>query len=136
MRKFFMFILPIIILTLSGCIQSAVNDYRDGQPEILILPNEYRLYGGNPGLNFIRKKPDGSPQVVEPSVEKVGWNDVYVLYKRVDYDNKTEHGLLDTEKGTIEKLDSNIDIQKQLNERGIGPIEMFDVNELVEKKRK
>ena len=87
-------------------------------------------------MHFIRKKKDDSPLIVHPSVEEVGWNDVYVLYKRIDFIiGKTEYGVLNTEKDTNEILDINGDFQKQLKDHELGSIQMFDVDELVENKR-
>lgn len=114
-----------------------IYDYRDSQSDILILPNDYRVFGSLGEDHFISKKQEYSPIIVGSNVIEIGWKDHYVLYKRNIYSkNIFEIGVLNTKNDTITILSSEKDIDKQLQELKIKAISLNNVEELIENKRK
>ncbi|BBH21869.1 hypothetical protein Back11_32140 [Paenibacillus baekrokdamisoli] len=122
------------MFSLVGCF-NIIEDYRDTTDDVIVLPNDYRLFKGNSELHYIAKKQDHSPIVAESNVYMIGWNDRYVLYKRKITDD-LELGILDTKNGKVTKLSLDKNVSDQLNELGIENIELKNVNTLFDEKAK
>ncbi len=126
-------VLCLLLASLEGC-SNLIYDYRDTTNEIIVLPNNYRIFKGNSDLHFIAKKQDYSPIAVDSDVYRIGWDEQYVLYKRKFAANSLELGLLDTKTGTATKLSLEQNVSDQLAYLKIKNIPLKDVNSLFDKK--
>lgn len=81
-----------IILLLSSC-SNIFYDYRDAQSNNIIkLPHDYRVFSSDGEINYVSKKQDYSPVVIESNITCIGWNDDFIIYQRVEAE-KTQWGM-------------------------------------------
>lgn len=128
-------LLLIFVLLLSSC-SNMFYDYRDAQSnDIIKLPHDYRLFSSDGEMNYVSKKQDNSPTVIDPNVTQMGWNNDYIVYKRFEDGGKSQWGIFNMEDGTILTYSSETDLNNRLKELKLDSIQLSDVKDILEQKK-
>lgn len=126
----------MIVPFLTGCenlIDKAIYDYRDATSDtVIVLPNDYRLFGTLNGLAFIKKKQEDSPDKIDADVKELGWDDQFILYKRERLGGKTEAGILNVNTDELTILSEEESLENQLKKIGVSHImlKLFRLTEI------
>lgn len=107
-------------------------DYRDAQSnDIIKLPHDYRLFSSDREMNYVSKKQDNSPTVIEPDITQIGWNKGYIVYKRFEDEDKSQWGIFNMEDGTNLTYPSETDLNYRLEELKLDSIKLSDVKDIL-----
>lgn len=123
-----------IILLLSSC-SNIFYDYRDAQSnDIIKLPHDYRLFSSDGEINYVSKKQDYSPVVIESNITYIGWNDDFIIYQRVEAD-RTQWGIFNMRDLTSQTYSSERELNNQLTKLDIHSIKLMKVRELLDQEK-
>lgn len=123
-------LLLTFVVLLSSC-SNMFYDYRDTQSNIIIkLPHDYRLFSSDGEMNYVSKKQDNSPTVIEPDITQIGWNKDYILYKRFEDGDKSQWGIFNMKDGTNLTYPSETDLNNRLEELKLDSIKLSDVKDI------
>lgn len=129
----FIFLLTVVLL-LSSC-SNIFYDYRDAQSNnIIILPHDYRLFSSDGKINYVSKKQDNSPTVIQSDITQIGWNEDYIVYKRVDVGDKSKWGIFNMGDSTNQTFTSDADLNNHLKKLKIDSIKLSDISDLLDQK--
>ena len=125
---------PLIAHNLIEWFVSEAAEEYNGRVE---MPNDYALYRVYPGKNIIVQ--ESSEYIyktyIGADIKEVGWNERYIIYKRITPNNALEIGLIDTKENEISHLSENEVDEKILELQGYGNIQIKKVESLFPKAR-
>lgn len=134
--KRFCLLLLIFVIILSGCsnmVSNMIYDYRDAQSNhIIIFPHDYRLFYSDENINFVSKKQDNSPVVIEARITHIGWNEDYIMYKRDEPGNESQWGIFSMKDGTNLTYASETEFSNGLRELNIDSIQLRNVKDILD----
>ncbi|WNS42311.1 hypothetical protein [Paenibacillus sp. MMS20-IR301] len=129
-------LLLAVVFLLSGC-SNMLYDYRDDKSDnVLKLPHDYRLFSSDGELNYVSKKQDSSPVAIDSDIIQIGWNENYIVYKRVESGDINQWGILNMEDGTSQTYTSEAGLNTRLEELKLDSLKLTDVQDLLEHKKK